>query len=158
MVELRTVVQLYPEFVEIKVAHASEVEGQSIPEADCFIDLSGSNLPMYLLSRHYVPDEDEESKSHSTDSNSENAPGNDYGDTPSSSRTDSDSDNSYQDRSEDDENERRMKRLVRMMDKNKPTDSDEEDYDDYNSRKKKKGYVNTAQDAWFTREEYDDDY
>lgn len=145
------------EFVEIKIANASEIEGQSIPEAPCFIDLSGSNLPQYLTSNYVMPDEPEEQKSHSTDPNSENAEGNDYGDTPSSSRKDSDSDQS-DDRSEDDENERRLKRLMKLMDKNKPTDSDEEDYNFDTRGKKKKGYVNVAQDAWYNRDEYDDDY
>lgn len=116
--------------------------------------MSGSNLPQYLVSNQYVPDEEAQSKSHSTDSNSENAPGNEYGDTPSSSEGDSESnDSAYDDHPADDEEERKMKRLLRLMEKNKPDDSDE---DDYEGRNKQNRYANVAHDAWYNRDEYDD--
>lgn len=143
--------------MEIRVANASVLEGQAIPEAPCFIDLSGSNLPHYLIGGDYIAEEVEE-PSHSTDSNSENAPGNDYGNTPSSSAHITSSDDEFRETSEDDEQEKKMKKLMRLMDKNKPTDSDEEDYDD-SKRRKNKNYVSVAQDVWYNRDDdYDDNY
>lgn len=131
------------------------MEGQDIPEAPCFLDLTGSNLPQYLVSGACLPDEPEE-KSHSTDSNSENAPGNDYGDTPSSSQRDDESGDDMREDSDDDENERKMKRLMRLMDKNKPSSDDEDDCDFGRARGGRGNYVSVAQDAWFNREDYDD--
>lgn len=163
---LNQVKSLHSDYVELKIAKASEIAGQNFPQAAACFDLSGSNLPQYVMSKYCMEEEREKSvKTHSYDSNSENAEGNDYGNTPDSSKGSSRSDeDSEAFEGEDD----KTKRLLRLMEKNEQSDSENEGYsdDDYDDgfeyqrkkRKTKKRYVDVAHDAWYNRDDDEGDY
>ncbi len=143
------------------------------------IDLTNSGLPQYLVSPYQLASSASSSRSYSSeDPNSENAAGNDYGDTPSSGNEDGSSNeepkeeySSGDDVNFENDDGGKIKRLFRLMDINKH-DSDDE-YEDNGSdelnefrrpkrsrhrNKKSKNipfYTTTAYDAWYHRDQDD---
>ena len=137
-----------------------QIEGRNrkeLPENLPSISLNfgkDSTLPFYLAAPYVIPST-EQSRSESHDSNSENHPGNDYGDTPSSGSRNKRGDNSSGDDVDSDDEPNfegkdgeKIKKLWRMMEKNKDNSS-EEDEDDQGKWK----YGNTAYDTWYGRDE-----
>jgi hypothetical protein len=123
------------------------------PQAFASFNLADSNLPEYLVSNYIVDEEAKSEKTHSMDSNSENADGNDYGDTPVSSRRHSSDDGDHS--SDLDNEDDKTRRLIKMMDKNEASDCDDDDYQ-YGMKVNRKGkYKHVAYDAWHDR---DDEY
>lgn len=99
--------------VRIQVKPASEVQESLLQRVRT--DLQSSELAEHLVSDVLVPDIPKSEKTHSRDSNSENATGNDYGPTPSSrSRGSDDSDEDSQEFDDP-----RIKKLYQMMEPNK---------------------------------------
>lgn len=97
--------------VRIEVRPASSVEESLLPRIRT--DLQCSELPEHLVSDVLVPEGPKSERTHSRDSNSENASGNDYGNTPTSrSKESSDAEDSQ------DFEDPRVKKLYRMMERN----------------------------------------
>lgn len=119
--------------VRIEVRPASSVEESLLPRIRT--DLQCSELPEHLVSDVLVPEGPKSERTHSRDSNSENASGNDYGNTPSSrSKESSDEDDSQ------DFEDPRVKKLYRMMEKNRKgsdhsSDDGSNSNGDYDERK-----------------------
>ena len=157
------------DFVQIVVKPASEVN-QGDYQLLKGIDLSGSALPAYLVNDNYVPDHVSE-KTHSDDPNSENAPGNDYGDTPNSSseERDRDSDDEEVPQFEGPHSEK-LKKLFKILGNDKKSkrksssdeedgaedeessEEEEEDWTTSKRKKKKKVVYNTNHDMWYNND------
>ena len=158
-----SILRLTLDFREIKVEKSS-----NLTEPLATFSLEGidqSNLAQYMTSKYQIAQSQSASRTHSEDENSENAEGNDYGNTPDSSRKGK----SFEDDSDsvdfdDDENDR-IKRLYGKMEKNEQSSDDELDYDygvGYTKKgKKKQAYYNDmAYDSWYNRdnEDLEDNY
>ena len=82
-----------------------------------------------MTSQYQIASSHSASRTHSEDENSENAAGNDYGNTPDSSKRGK----SFEDDSDsvdfEDDNNDRIKRLYGKMEKNVQSSDDELDYD-----------------------------
>lgn len=132
------------------------------------VDLSSmagsGGLARYIVSPHQIaPNSRSSSSHHSSDSNASSHKKNDYGDTPSSGSKRSDR---LSDSEEDEvadvefegENADKVKKIFRMMERNRDDSSDDcEERDEIYrySSKLKKVYNVVAYDAWYNRDDED---